>query len=96
MESRRTLEALYEPRIWFRVHVSTCGKQVPKDRDCQEPTGELERQVRKGDIATHLVQIVDKPAQVILLKVFHASYVFLLVKCVVEAIGKFGRRSVEG
>ena len=79
-----------ESHICFRVLVSTSGKRDPKDRDCREPTSQLERPVRKGDVVTCLVQIVDKPDQVILLKVFHTSYILLSMKCLVEPIGKLG------
>ena len=84
------LEALYESRICFRVRASTSEKRDPKDRDCREPTSQLECPVRKGDMVTHLIQIVDKPAQVILLKVLHASCILPAVKCLVESIGEFG------
>ena len=81
---------LYGSHIWFRVRVSICGKRVPKDRDCREPSGQDERPVRKGDVMTCLIQIVDKPAQIMLLKVFHALCIVLAVKCLVESIGELG------
>ena len=84
------LGALCVSHIYFRARVGTCGKQDPKDRDCREPTGELEHQVRKGDMVTHLIQIIDKPDQVVLPKVFHALCILLPVKCLVEPIGEFG------
>ena len=90
------LGALYGSHICFQVRVSTCEKRDPKDRDCREPTGKLERRVRKGDVVTCLVQIVNKPGQVIFLKVLHPSLILLSVKCVIEPIGELGRRSVEG
>ena len=90
------LEVWCESRIYFRVRANTFGKRVPKDRDYQEPTEQLERRVRKGDMVTCLVQIVDKPGQVIFLKILHPLFIFLPVKCVIEPIGKLGGRSVEG
>ena len=84
------LGALCEPRIWFRVRVSICGKRVPKDRECREPSCQGERPVREGDVMTCLIQIVNKPAQIMLLKVFHALYIVLAVKCIVESIGELG------
>ena len=84
------LGGLCGPHICFRVRVNTCGKQDPKDRDCREPTGELEHQVRKGNMVTRLIQVVNEPDEVILPQVLHALYIFLPVKCVIEPIGKFG------
>ena len=75
--------------ICFRVRASTCGKQDPKDQDCREPTGKLEHQVRKSNMVTRLIQIVNKPDEVILLKVLYPLFIFLAVKCVVEPIGEF-------
>ena len=90
------LGVLYVSRICFRVRVSTCGKQDPRDRDCREPTSQLKRRVRKSNILTYLIQIVDKPDLVIFLKVLHTSYILSSVKCLVEVFGELGRRSVEG
>ena len=84
------LEVWCESRICFRVRANTFGKRVPKDQDCREPTGQLERPVGKGDMMTCLVQIVNKPDEVILLKVLHPLFVLQSVKCVVEPIGEFG------
>ena len=84
------LGELCGPHICFRVRVNTCGKQDPKDRDCREPAGELEHPARKGNMVTRLIQIVDKPDQVVLLKVFHALCILLPVKCLVKPIGEFG------
>ena len=84
------LGALCASHIYFRARVSTCGKQAPKDRDCREPTGELEHPARKGNMVTRLIQIVDKPDQVVLPKVFHALCILLPVKCLVKPIGEFG------
>ena len=89
------LGALYGSHICSRARVSTCGKQDPKDRDCREPTGKVMHPVRKDDVATCLVQIVNEPDEVTLLKVLHTSFVLLAVKSVVESIGELGCRSVE-
>ena len=86
----RMLEVWCESRIYFRVRANTFGKRVPKDRDCREPTGQLERPVRKGDMVTCLVQIVNEPDKVILLEVLHTSFILLAVKCVIETISKLG------
>ena len=75
-------------RICCRVHVSTCEKRVPKDRDCQEPTRQLKRPVRKGEVVTCLIQIVNEPGQVIFLEVLHPSLILLPVKCLVKPIGE--------
>ena len=90
------LEVSCKSRICSRVRANTFGKQVPKDRDCREPTCQLERPARNSDVVTYLIQIVNKPDQVILLKVLHASCILLPVKYVIEPIGELGRRSVEG
>ena len=82
------LGVLYESHICFRVHVDTFGKRVPKDRDYQEPTSQFERPVGRGDIATYLVQIVNKPDQIVLLKVLHTSFILSPVKCLVEPIAE--------
>ena len=84
------LGVLRELRICFRVHVSTFEKWDTKDRDCREPTGQLERSVRKGDMMTCLVQIVNEPDKVILLEVLHTLFILLAVKCVIETISKLG------
>ena len=84
------LGVLCEWRICFRVRANTFGKQVPKDRDFREPTGQLEHPVRKGDIVTCLVQIVNKPDDVILPEFFYASLILLPIKYVVEPIGELG------
>ena len=84
------LGVLYEWCIWFRVRVSTFAKRDLKDRDCQEPTGPLERPVRKDAVIMYLIQIVNEPDEVILLKVLHPLFVLQSVKCVVEPIGEFG------
>ena len=86
----RMLGALCGSHICFRVRASTCGKRDPKDQDCREPTGKLEHQVRKSNMVTRLIQIVDKPDQVVLPKVFHALCILLPVKCLVKPIGEFG------
>ena len=83
------LGALCGSHICFRVRASTCGKRDPKDQDCREPTGKLEHQVRKSNMVTRLVQIVNKPDEVIL-KVLHPLFILLAVKCVIEPIGEFG------
>ena len=90
MELYRMLGVLYKPSICFRVHVNTSGKRDPKDRDSLEPTSQLEHPVRKGDMVTCLIQIVNKPDQVILPKVFHALRILPAVKCIVEPIGELG------
>ena len=75
--------------ICFRVRVSTFAKRDLKDRDCREPTGQVERSVRKGGVVTCLIQIVNEPDEVVLLKVLHPLFILLAVKCVVEPIGEF-------
>ena len=80
----------YEWCIWFRVHVSTFAKRDLKDRECREPTGRLERPVRKDGVVTCLIQVVHEPDKVILLKVLHPLFILLAVECVVEPIGEFG------
>ena len=52
--------------------------------------------MRKGEIVTCLVQIVNEPDDVILPEVLDTSFIVLAVKCVVKTSGKLGRRSVEG
>ena len=84
------LGALYGSHICFRARVSTCGKWDPKDRGCREPASQLKRRVRKGDMVTCLIQIVDKPDEVILSEVLHAPFIFLPVKRLVEPIGELG------
>ena len=42
--------------------------------------------MRKSGVATCLIQIVNKPDKVTLLKVLHASCILLPVKCLVELI----------
>ena len=83
-------------RICFRVRASTFWKRVPKDRECREPTSQLERAMRKCDIRTYLIQIVNKRDEVILLKVLNPSFILPPVKYLVELIAEVGRRSVEG
>ena len=90
------LEVLCESHICFRVRANTFGKRDPKDRDCREPTGQVECPVRKGDMVTCLVQIVNEPDEVIPLEILHTTFIILPVKRVVETIGELGRRSVEG
>ena len=80
----------YDPRIWFRARANTFGKRDPKDRDCREPTGQVERPVKKGGMVTCLVQIVNEPDDITLLEVLHTSFILLAVKCVVEMIGELG------
>ena len=80
----------YEWCIWFRVHVSTFAKLDLKDRDRREPAGQVEPSVRKDGVVTCLIQIVNEPDEVILLKVLYPLFILLAVKCVVEAIGKLG------
>jgi len=46
--------------------------------------------VGKGDVATCLVQIVDKPNQLMTLKVPHALRITLFAKYPVELVVKFG------
>ena len=84
------LEVWCESRIGLRVRANTFGKRVPKGRDCREPTGQLERPVRKGEIVTCLVQIVNEPDDVTLLKILHTSFIVLPMKCVVKTIGELG------
>ena len=84
------LGALYGSHICFRVRVSTFAKRDLKDRDCREPTDQLEQPVRKDGVVTCLIQIVNEPDEVILLKVLYPLFILLAVKCVVEAIGKLG------
>ena len=45
---------------------------------------------------TCLVQIVDKPGQVIFLKVLHPLFIFLPVKRVIEPIGNWGEDLLRG
>jgi hypothetical protein len=80
----------YELRICFRVHVSTFAKRDLKVRDCPEPASQLEHRVRKGDVVTYLIQIVNEPDEVIFPKVLHPSFIPLPVKSVVEPIGELG------
>ena len=80
----------YESRICFRVHVSTFAKLDLKDRDCREPAGQVERSVRKDGVVTCLIQIVNEPDEVILLKVLYPLFILLVVKCIVESIWEFG------
>ena len=82
------LEVSYEWHICFRVPVDTFEKQAPKDRDYQEPTSQFEHPVGRSDIVTCLVQIVNKPDQVVLLKVLHTSFILPPVKCLVEPIAE--------
>ena len=77
-------------RIYFRVRASTCGKRVPKDRERREPASQLKRAVRKGDMATCLIQIVHEPDEVVLLKGFYPSFILPPVKRVVELIAEVG------
>ena len=77
-------------RICFRVRASTFWKQVPKDRECREPASQLEREMRKGDMATCLIQIVHEPDKVILLKVLGPSFILRRMKRLVELIAKVG------
>ena len=90
MEPYRMLGASHKPSICFQVHVNTFGKRDPKDRDCREPTSQHEYPVRNCDMVTRLIQIVNKPDQVALPKVFHALCILLAVKCVIEPIGELG------
>ena len=50
----------------------------------------LKRKARKGGMVTHLVQIVNKPHQIIVLKVPHALLILLPVKCTAELIVEIG------
>ena len=84
------LGALYGSHICFQVRVSTFVKRDPKDRDCREPTDQVECPVRKDGVVTRLVQIVNEPDEVILPKVLYPLFIPLPVKCVVETIGEFG------
>lgn len=43
-----------------------------------------------GDTATHLVQIVDKPHQVIALEVLHTLPILLPIKDITKLIAKLG------
>ena len=84
------LGASCELRICFPVRVNTFGKLAPKDQDCREPTSQLERPVRKDGMATRLIQIVNKPYDVILLKILHPSFILPPVKHLVELIAEVG------
>ena len=48
------LGASYESCICFRVRVSTFAKRDLKDRECREPTGQLEHPVRKDGVVRAL------------------------------------------
>ena len=55
-----------------------------------ESLHQLERRVRKGDVAVHLVQVVNEPHQVFAFKVLLTLRVLLLVKYIMELIVKVG------
>ena len=84
------LEVYCELHICFRARANTFGKRNPTGRGCREPTGQLERPVRKGEVVTYLIQIVNEPGGVVFLKVLHPLPVLLPVKCAVELIGELG------
>ena len=80
----------YKSCIRFRVRVGTSAKRDLKDRECREPTGQLERSVRRDEVVTCLIQIVNEPDEVILLEVLHPLFILLAMKCIVESNGEFG------
>ena len=82
--------ALYGSHICFQVRVNTFAKRDLKDQDCREPTGQVERPVRKDGVVTYLIQIVNEPDEVVLPKVLDPLFILLAVKCVVEPIGELG------
>jgi len=51
--------------------------------------------VRKGDVAMYLVQVLNKPHQIIALKVRHTILILLPIKDVADLIVKHGRGPVE-
>jgi hypothetical protein len=55
----------------------------------------LQREVGKGDAATHIVQIVNEPHQIVIVKVWHTLHILLPVKYVDKLVVKVGRRPVE-
>ena len=60
-----------------------------------ESLRQLERGVKKRDMMTNIVQIVNEPHQIIALKVWHALLVLLPIECVADLIVKIGRKPVE-
>ena len=46
--------------------------------------------MRKGEMVTYLVQVVNEPGDVTLLEVLDTSFIVLAVKCVVKTIGELG------
>ena len=54
-----------------------------------------ERGVNKLDEATHLVQIIDEPLRILVLKVWDPLIVLLPTKYVADLVVKLGRRPVE-
>ena len=56
---------------------------------------QLEWGVKKRDMMTNIVQIVNEPHQIIALKVWHAFPVLLPIKHVANLIVKPGRKPVE-
>jgi hypothetical protein len=55
----------------------------------------LKRRVGKGGMATYLVQIVNKPHQIIAFKARYTLLILLPIKYFAELIVKPGRRPVE-
>ena len=51
--------------------------------------------VREGNLATHLVQILNKPHQIVALKVRDTFLILLLMKYAADLIVKPGRGPVE-
>ena len=72
-----------------RKHLREAGPKGSRlSRACSAKV--LERPVKKGDVVTYLVQIINEPDEVILLEVLYTSFIILPVKYVVETIGKLG------
>ena len=60
-----------------------------------ESLRQVERGVKRRDMMTNIVQIVNEPHQIIALKVWHTFPVLLPIKHVANLIVKPGRKPVE-
>ena len=60
-----------------------------------ESLGWLKRRAREGDVGTYLVQIVNHPHQITVLKVRDRFLKLFLIKNVAELVVECGRGSVE-
>ena len=80
--------------IYLEVRIDISGNRNWYDQDYQEPMI-IERGAKTWVTPAYLVQIVNKPHQIVTLKVLHASFILFVIQHIAELIVKIGRRPLE-